>query len=120
MYRASCVLLLFTKPATDSGYVARMPPRRPSRPGPMWRRAVARNSDVRAFYTPNAERYEAWYKETYGINDIRDGCAASGASSNKRLDDTKNLETLQQYDFAATDAEMRSWACEFHHNHQLH
>lgn len=120
MFRKSAFQHLFSKPIGEAGYVAQLPACAAPRRGPLWRRAQNQNSDVKQFYTPDATRYEEWYKETYGLENIRDGCAASGVSSNRILDDSKVLQDIQQYDFEAIDKELLDWSFEFHHNNQLH
>lgn len=78
------------------------------------------NSDVRDFYTADAERYDAWYKETYGIEDLSDGSAASGAASNRQLDDARNLQQAAgEYDLQGVKEELDFWREEFTHFNQL-
>lgn len=112
------VLRLFSKPGGE-GYASQIPPFPPSRPGPLWRRASQQNSDVRDFFTCDARRYEKWYKETYEVDDIGDGSTASGASSNRRLNDQKNLDKLKEYDLKFSKSELQNWSSAFHHNTQL-
>lgn len=101
------------KPVTQ-GYVAQLPPSLPADPGRKWGRAQNANREVRQFFTPDPVRYEEWYKKTYGLDDISDGCAASGASSNKLLDDTRNLQSAaEDYDLTAVEEELDFWDEEF-------
>lgn len=119
MFRASLIAYLFSKPVTQ-GYVAQLPKAVPAAPGRAWMRAMDANSDVRDFFSPDAERYDAWYRETYGIEDLSDGSAASGAASNRLLDDTRNLQqAAEEYDLRGVEEEMQFWGEEFQHNTQL-
>ncbi|KPA85687.1 putative mitochondrial hypothetical protein [Leptomonas pyrrhocoris] len=120
MFRVSLVAQLFSKPVTQ-GYVAQLPKAVPASPGRAWMRAMDANSDVRDFYVADSERYDAWYRETYGIEDLFDGSAASGAASNRLLDDTRNLQQAAgEYDLQGVEEELRFWGEEFQHNTQLH
>ncbi|KAG8344182.1 hypothetical protein ERJ75_000237200 [Trypanosoma vivax] len=92
MYRRTHVLPFFSKPITQ-GYTAQLP-QSSLRRNVQWRRCFDANREVRKLYTPDAQRYEEWYKSTYEIDDLSDGCAASGAASNKKLDDTRNLSEI--------------------------
>ncbi|CCW72135.1 unnamed protein product [Phytomonas sp. Hart1] len=120
MYQPVAMLLL-SKPISQ-GYVASLPP--PPSPSygrrRQWMRAMDANSDVRAFYTPHAARYEAWYKEMYQLEDLGNGCAASGSSSNKLLDDSKNIQhAAEDYDLKNVQEELQYWSNEFKHLTQL-
>eukprot|EP00796_Vickermania_ingenoplastis_P010209 gene10209-7153_t len=116
--RSSRWLLLFTKPPLE-GYAAQLPPCQRRHPGHVWRQAMTANAAVREVYTPDAERYEQWYKETYHLNDVRDGSAASGASSNRKLDDSHNLQTLREYDLEAVEEEAYEWGNQYTYSSQL-
>ncbi|KAG5504955.1 hypothetical protein JKF63_04402 [Porcisia hertigi] len=110
---------LFSKPITQ-GYVAQLPKPLPASTGRAWMRAMDANSDVRDFYTADAERYDAWYSETYGIEDLSDGSAASGAASNRLLDDTRNMQqAAEEYDLQGVREELEFWSEEFQHVNQL-
>ncbi|KEG12166.1 hypothetical protein DQ04_01931020 [Trypanosoma grayi] len=116
MHRRTLPLLLFSKPITQ-GYVAQLPQPTPTRRRTSWRRAFDANDEVRQMYTPDAERYDEWYKATYGIEDPSDGCAASGATSNRRLDDTKNMESnADMGDLRAIEEELEFCSQQFNHN----
>ncbi|ORC87931.1 uncharacterized protein TM35_000191750 [Trypanosoma theileri] len=116
MYRQSVKLLLFSKPITQ-GYAAQLPQPTPTSRRTSWRRAFDVNEEVREMYTPSAERYEEWYKETYGIEDLSDGCCASGAASNRLLDDRKNMETsVGLPDLHAVEDELEFCSQQFNHN----
>lgn len=116
MLQLSLVCRLFSKPITQ-GYVAQLPPPPPSQRGYMWMRAAQANSDVRDFFTPDAERYDAWYRETYHVEDFGDGSAASGVLSNRVLDDTRNMrQATEDYDLVAVEEEAVYWDEEFRHN----
>ncbi|KAK7195616.1 hypothetical protein NESM_000490500 [Novymonas esmeraldas] len=119
MLQATLVARVFSKPITQ-GYVAQLPKPFPPSTGRAWMRAMDANSDVRDFYSVDAERYDAWYKETYGIEDLSDGSAASGAPSNRRLDDTRNLqEASEAYDLQGVTEELDFWREEFTHLTQV-
>lgn len=119
MFCLSRVSLLFSKPVTQ-GYVAQLPKAPPPTLGRAWMRAKDSNNDVDDFFSVDAERYEAWYRETYGVEDLSDGSAASGAASNRLLDDARNIQqTAEEYDLKGVEEELRFWAEEFHHNTQL-
>ncbi|KAG5479605.1 hypothetical protein CUR178_03366 [Leishmania enriettii] len=119
MLQATVVVRLFSKPISE-GYVAQLPKTLPGSKGRAWMRAMDANSDVRDFYTANEERYSAWYRETYGIEDLSDGSAASGAASNRLLDDTRNMQqTTEEYDFQAVEEELEFWGEEFQHVTQV-
>lgn len=118
MHQFTRVLRLFSKPGGE-GYASQLPHAPSPKPGPLWRRASQQNSEVRDFFSCDAVRYEEWYKETYGVEDTRDGSAASGASSNRRLSDEKNLNALHEYDFEFSKRELQHWSSAFHHNTQL-
>ncbi|EAN96524.1 hypothetical protein C3747_22g1705c [Trypanosoma cruzi] len=116
MYQRSLLFLLFSKPITQ-GYVAQLPQPAPTRRCTSWRRAFENNDEVRKKYTPDAERYEEWYKATYGLESLSDGCAASGATSNRRLDDTQNMESVPSLDdFCAVEEEVEFCSRQFNHN----
>ncbi|KPI87775.1 hypothetical protein ABL78_3133 [Leptomonas seymouri] len=118
MFRVSLIAQLFSKPVTQ-GYVAQLPHAAPAPPGRAWMRAMDANSDVKDFYTADAERYDAWYRETYGIEDLFDGSAASGAASNRLLDDTRNLQqATEEYDLQGVEEERQFWGREFQYNTQ--
>lgn len=112
------VLRLFSKPGGE-GYASQLSSPPSPRPGPMWRRAFQNNREVKDFFSCDSSRYEEWYKETYEVDDIRDGSAASGASSNRRLNDQKNLDALKEYDLNFCKTELQNWSSTFHHNTQL-
>ncbi|CCW65567.1 unnamed protein product [Phytomonas sp. EM1] len=118
MYRH--VATLFVSKPISQGYVASLPaPPGPST-GRQWMRAMDANADVRELYTADAERYEAWYKETYQLEDLSNGCAASGASSNKLLDDSKNIQcAAEKYDLEGIQEELQYWSNEFMHLNQV-
>lgn len=119
MYRRTALSLLFSKPITQ-GYVAQLPSAPPVPLGRKWSHAYRGNSEVRDFYTPNAAVYEAWYKDTYGIEDLSDGAAASGAASNRALDDTLNLQRQRDdYDLESVQEELEYWSLQRAHNHQM-
>ncbi|CBH12360.1 hypothetical protein, conserved [Trypanosoma brucei gambiense DAL972] len=116
MHRRTFFLFLFSKPLTQ-GYVAQLPQPAPTARRTAWRRCFETNKEVRDMYTPNAERYDEWYRETYGLEDISDGCAASGASSNRLLNDDKNLsETADVEDLRAAEEEVEWCSRQFNHN----
>nr|CCC91393.1 conserved hypothetical protein [Trypanosoma congolense IL3000] len=116
MHRRTRSLFLFSKPLTQ-GYVAQLPQPSPTTRRTAWRRCFEANSEVRDNYTPNAERYEEWYKETYGIEDLSDGCAASGASSNKLLNDQRNVSKIPDTAaLRAVEEEMEWCSRQFNHN----
>lgn len=123
MLRRCRHLLLFTKPvsATPNGgdYAFRLPRPVQVHSSRQWRRATNGNSDVRHFYRPDENRYMEWYKSTYNLEDVSDGSASSGSSSNRLLDDSLNMQELQQYDCEAMKTELHMWSSEFHHNNQL-
>lgn len=119
MFCVSRVSLLFSKPVTQ-GYVAQLPKAVSGAPGRAWMRAMDANSDVRDVFTADAERYDAWYRETYGVEDLSDGSAASGAASNRLLDDRRNLQQMTEaYDLEGVEEERRFWGHEFQHNTQM-
>ncbi|RNF00353.1 hypothetical protein TraAM80_07645 [Trypanosoma rangeli] len=116
MHQRTLLCLLFSKPITQ-GYIAQLPQPSPTRRCTSWRRAFESNDEVRQMYTPDAERYEEWYKATYSIEDLSDGSAASGATSNRRLDDTKNMEfSISLDDLRAVEEEMELCSEQFNHN----
>ncbi|KAL0506079.1 LOW QUALITY PROTEIN: hypothetical protein Q4I30_003906 [Leishmania utingensis] len=119
MLQATLVTRLFSKPIAQ-GYVAQLPRPLPGSKGRSWMRAMDANSDVRDFYTADEERYNAWYRETYGIEDLSDGSAASGAASNRLLDDTRNMQqAAEEYDLQGMREELEFWGDEFQHMTQL-
>ncbi|KAG5479072.1 hypothetical protein LSCM1_02919 [Leishmania martiniquensis] len=119
MLQATVVARLFSKPISQ-GYVAQLPKPLPASRGRAWMRAMDANSDVRDFYAANEERYGAWYRETYGIEDLSDGSAASGAASNRLLDDTRNVQqAAEEYDLQGVEDELKFWGEEFQHVTQL-
>ncbi|CAG9573942.1 conserved hypothetical protein [Leishmania major strain Friedlin] len=119
MLQATLTARLFSKPI-GQGYVALLPKPQPGPTGRAWMRAMDANSDVRDFYTADTERYNTWYRETYGIEDLSDGSAASGAASNRLLDDTRNTQqAAEEYDLRAVREELEFWGQEFQHVTQL-
>lgn len=119
MLRRSLQWLLLSRPVSQ-GHIADLPPPLPEALGKQWARAVRGNTEVRSFYAPDAERYDAWYKETYGIEDLSDGCAASGSASNKLLDDSRNImQAKEEYDLKGIAEELEFWSTEFQHNTQM-
>lgn len=119
MLRRTALWMLFSKPVTQ-GYISQLPPPPSVEPGRKWMHAFHANSEVKSFFTPNAERYEEWYKETYGLEDLSDGCAASGASSNRALDDTLNLQRQRdEYDLEGVEEEMEYWSKQKQHNYNV-
>lgn len=119
MYKRTAFRLLFSKPVTQ-GYVAQLPPPPPIPPGRKWMQAFQANSEVKGFFSPDAERYEEWYKATYGLEDLSDGCAASGAASNRLLDDSLNLrQQREEYALEDLQEELDYWCQQRTHNYNV-
>jgi hypothetical protein len=73
--------------------------------------AFRTNQHVTELMTPSQEKYDAWFKEVYGVEANSDE-AISATPSNLALDDTKAMMHADSYDETFLQTEANFWAKE--------
>ena len=76
-----------------------------------FRQAIEYNGSLAAAVKPDQDKYDAWFKQVYGVEPNSDE-AISATPSNKYLDDTRPILDADEFDSKFQQEETSHWANE--------
>lgn len=91
------------------GYISQLPQRRLASRGFMCRTAAAAHSGIREQQEMTQERYDEWYKSTYGVEDLSDCMNSASSYKTSIQDETKNMSNADEHDERQVQEEMNYW-----------